>query len=90
MSRKKKTDELPKRPYPRWQRRHEGVLLWLLERPWATLKECARATGYSPSQLSRIVNSPDYQRRYRAARKIIEEEISRSYVRRLDRGLKEH
>lgn len=74
---------MPKRPYPRWQRRHEGVLLWLLQRPWAKLKECARATGYSPSQISRIVNSPDYQRRYNAARKIIEAEISRSVIRRL-------
>ena len=74
---------MPKRPYPRWQRRHECVLDWLLERPWATLEECAFATGYSPSQLSRIVNSPDYQRRYRAARKIIEEKISRLYLSRL-------
>ena len=76
---------MPKRPYPRWQRRHESVFLWLLQRPRATLKECARATGYSPSQISRIVNSPDYQRHYRAARKIIEEEISRSVIRRLGR-----
>ncbi len=74
---------MPKRPYPRWQRRHEAVLLWLLQRPWAKLHECARATGYSPSQVSRIVTSPDFQRHYRAARKFIEEEISRSYIRRL-------
>ena len=71
---------MPKRPYPCWQRRHEGVLLWLLQHPARTLKECAGATGYSPSQISRIVNSPDYQRRYNAARKIIEEEISRSVI----------
>ena len=74
---------MPKRPYPRWQRRHDAVLLWLLQHPARTLKECARATGYSPSQISRIVNSPDYQRRYNAARKIIEKEISRSVIRRL-------
>ena len=74
---------MPKRPYPRWQRRHEAVLQWLLQHPAQTLKECARATGYSPSQISRIVNSPDYQRRYRAARKIIEAEISRPAIRRL-------
>ena len=73
---------MPKRPYPRWQRRHEGVFRLLLQRPRTTLKECARATGYSPSQISRIVNSPDYQRHYRAARKIINEEISRSVIRR--------
>ena len=58
---------MPKRPYPRWQRRHEGILLWLLQRPWANLKQCAEATGYSHSQVSRIVNSPGFQRRYRAA-----------------------
>ena len=77
---------MPKRPYPRWQRRHEGVFRLLLQRPRTTLKECARATGYSPSQISRIVNSPDYQRHYRAARKIIDEEISRSVIRRLAGG----
>ena len=78
---------MPKRPYPRWQRRHEGVFRLLLQRPRTTLKECARATGYSPSQISRIVNSPDYQRHYRAARKIIDEELFRSYISRL-RGVR--
>ncbi len=79
---------MPKRPYPRWQRRHDAVLQWLLQRPRATLKECARATGYSPSQISRIVNSPDYQRRCNVARKIIDEELFRSYIRRL-RGVRD-
>ena len=79
---------MPKRPYPRWQRRHEGVFRLLLQRPRTTLIECARATGYSPSQISRIVNSPDYQRHYRAARKIIEEELFRSYISRL-RGVRD-
>ena len=77
---------MPKRPYPRWQRRHESVFRLLLRDPRTTLKECARVTGYSPSQISRIVNSPDYQRHYRAARKIINEEISRSVIRRLAGG----
>ena len=77
---------MPKHPYPRWQRRHEGVLQWLLQRPWATLKDCARATGYSPSQISRIVNSPDFRARYNAARKIIEADISRSIIARLRCG----
>lgn len=47
------------------------------------MKLCARETGYSQSHVSRIVNSPDFLRHYRAARKIIEEEISRSVIRRL-------
>ncbi len=76
---------MPKRPYPRWQRRHEAVLLWLLENPPKKLKDCAAATGYSRTHISRIVNSPDFHRRYRTVRKIIDEEISRSYISRLRR-----
>ncbi len=79
---------MPKRPYPSWQRRHEGVFRLLLRDPRTTLKECARATGYSPSQISRMVNSPDYQRRYDAALIIIQEELFRSYIRRL-RGVRD-
>jgi hypothetical protein len=52
--------KMPKRPYPTWQRRHYAVLAWLLEHPGAKLKDCARATGYSASQVSRIVCSPDF------------------------------
>jgi hypothetical protein len=54
---------MPKRPYPRWQRRHHAVLLWLFEHPRAKLTDCARATGYSPSHLSRIMCSPDFRQR---------------------------
>jgi hypothetical protein len=53
--------------HPRWQRRHEGVLLWLLQHPAGTLRECAAATGYSKGQISRIVNSPVFVERYRSA-----------------------
>jgi len=48
-------------PYPRWQRRHEGVLLWLISS--GTLRECAEVTGYTPSHLSRIMCSPDFRAR---------------------------
>lgn len=58
---------MPRRPYPAWQRRHEAVLLYLLERPAARLDEVARATGYTRWQISRIVHSPEFARRYRAA-----------------------
>lgn len=57
---------MPRSPYPSWRRRHEGVLKWLFEHPWAKLKDCAEATGYTPSQVSRITCSPEFQRRYRA------------------------
>lgn len=76
-------DRMPKRPYPRWQRRHEAVLLWCIRNPGKKMKQCARKIGYSESQISRIVNSPDFQQHFEAARQIIEEEVSRSYVRRL-------
>ncbi len=58
---------MPSRPYPAWQRRHEAVLLYLLQRPAAKLDEVADATGYSRWQISRIINGPEFLRRYRAA-----------------------
>jgi DNA-binding MarR family transcriptional regulator len=47
--------------YPKFNRRHAGVLQWLLEHPAATLTECAKATGYSRSYLSRVVNNPEFR-----------------------------
>ena len=47
--------------YPRWQRRHEAVLQWLLSHHTGKLYECARETGYSPWPLSRIINSQHFQ-----------------------------
>ncbi len=76
---------MPKRPYPRWQRRHDAVLQFLLQNPSKKLNDCARAAGYSPSQVSRIVNSPDFQEHFRAARKVIERDISMAVIRRLSR-----
>ena len=58
---------MPKRPYPRWQRRHEGVLLWCLANPARKLKDCAKETGYSCTHISRIINSLDFRARYSAA-----------------------
>jgi hypothetical protein len=55
---------MPKRPYPRYQRRHDAILLRILENPSLTQKEIAQATGYSPSQVSRILCSPDFQVQY--------------------------
>ena len=72
---------MPKRPYPRWQRRHEAVLLWLLRNPTKPLKLCARETGYSQSHVSRIVNSPDFQRHYCSARDVIRSETMPAFYR---------
>ena len=55
---------MPKRPYPRYRRRHDALLMTLFENPLQTNKEIAKATGYSPSQVSRIVCSPDFRALY--------------------------
>lgn len=54
--------------YPSWQLRHEGVLFWIFEHPAASAKECAQALNYSPSQISRIVNSPAFSEKFQAMR----------------------
>lgn len=51
------------RSNPRWRRRHEGVLLYLLKHPSARRGECAAATGYSKWQISRITNSAEFRDR---------------------------
>jgi transcriptional regulator with XRE-family HTH domain len=55
---------MPKRAYPRYRRRHDAILLRILENPSLTQKEIAKATGYSASQVSRILRSPDFQVQY--------------------------
>ena len=77
---------MPQRPYPRWQRRHEAVLVWLLENPTRKLKACAQATGYSRTHISRIVNSPDFRTRYEVALEAGHRDFSRRYFQRLVQG----
>ena len=55
---------MPKRPYPRHQSRHDTILLAVLENSLRTQKEIAKATAYSPSQVSRIMSSPAFLERY--------------------------
>jgi DNA-binding MarR family transcriptional regulator len=55
---------MPKRPYPRYQRRHLAILLAALENPGRKQKDIAKATGYSASQVSRILCSPEFQDLY--------------------------
>jgi hypothetical protein len=50
--------------YPSWQRRHEAVLQWFLRYPTGTREECARATGYSPTHISRITCTEEFRRRF--------------------------
>ncbi len=56
---------MPKRSYPRWQRKHDQVLKWCFEHPGGNQSECSEATGYSPTHISRIQRSPDFRMRYR-------------------------
>ncbi len=67
---------MPKRPYPRWQRRHEAVLRWCLKYPGLPLKLCTKETGYSETHVSRIVCSPDFRQRHDAACEAIRQEIA--------------
>ena len=55
---------MPKRPYPHYQRRHRAILLAILENPALKQKDIAKATGYSPAQVSRILCSPEFQEIY--------------------------
>ena len=41
---------MPKRPYPRHQRRHTAILIAALENPAQTQKQIAKTTGYSESR----------------------------------------
>ena len=51
----------------RYQRQHDAILFAVLENPMQTNKEIAKATGYSPSQVSRITCSEDFQHLYSLA-----------------------
>jgi hypothetical protein len=55
---------MPKRPYPRYQRRHHAILLSVCRDPSKKQKEIAKETGYSESHVSRILCSPDFQEIY--------------------------
>jgi len=55
---------MPKRPYPHYRHRHNAVLLAVCRDPSLKQTEIAKATGYSPSQVSRILCSPEFQQVY--------------------------
>lgn len=73
---------MPKHRHPTWQHRHEAVLRWMLQNPSGRQAECARATGYSRSQISRIVNAPDFQHHYQNACEIVRVELVHSAIKR--------
>ena len=74
---------MPRRPYPRWQRRHEAILRLIVEKPHLMQSEIASATGYSRWQISRIINAPDFRARYKQLRAVIDRELASRYIERL-------
>jgi len=74
---------MPRRPYPRWQRRHEAILRLMVEKPHLMRSQIARATGYSRWQVSRIMNAPDFRARYRELRAVIDRQLANRYLERL-------
>ena len=61
------TDDMSENGHPRWQPRHQALLEFVLANPTAKREACARATGYSPWQVSRIINSPSFRGRLERA-----------------------
>jgi hypothetical protein len=59
------------------------VLLWIVEHAAATLDDCAKVTGYSPSHLSRITCSPDFRSRLGSLRAEREREVLARVLERL-------
>ena len=55
---------MPKRPYPSYRRRHHAILLSICRDPAKKQKEIAKETGYSESQVSRILCSPEFLATY--------------------------
>ena len=74
---------LPRRPYPRWQRRHEAILRLLVEKPHLKRAEIASTAGYSRWQVSRIINAPDFRARYRELRAVIDRQLASRYLESL-------
>jgi hypothetical protein len=72
-----------RRPYPRWQRRHEAILRLMVEKPHLMRSQIASATGYSRWQVSRIMNAPDFRARYRELRAVIDRQLANRYLERL-------
>jgi hypothetical protein len=72
-----------RRPYPRWQRRHEAILRLIVEKPHLKRIQIATATGYSRWQVSRIINAPDFRARYRELRAVIDRQLASRYLENL-------
>ena len=59
------SDKVPRRLG--WRRRHETVLQWFLKYPFGLRSDCARATGYSETHISRITRTEEFGARFAKA-----------------------
>jgi len=60
-----------------------ALLRLTLEQPQLTLKECGERVGYSPWQVSRIVNSPEFVARMKEAQETLIQKAMEASTRRL-------
>jgi hypothetical protein len=74
---------MPKRPYPRYQRRHNAILLAVCRDPSQKQTEIAKATGYRPSQVSRVLCSPDFQQVYESLIKEVAVEVRSEWLKHI-------
>ena len=72
------SDETARRPG--WRRRHETVLQWFLKYPSGLRSDCARATGYSPTHISRITCTEEFGARIEKAFDAANDQIAREQI----------
>ena len=64
------------------------ILKWMLDHPGGSQKDCAKATGYSKSHVSRIICSPDYRAKWKQVYDAVMEQIIQEKVMSL--GINRH
>ena len=69
------SDKVPRRLC--WRRRHETVLQWFLKYPSSLRSDCARATGYSATHISRITCTEEFNARIEKASEAANLQIAR-------------
>src|SRR6516165_10581205 len=72
------TDKVPRRLC--WRRRHETVLQWFLKYPFSLRSDCARATGYSATHISRITCTEEFNARIAKAFDAANDQIARDQI----------
>jgi hypothetical protein len=63
-----------------WRRRHETVLQWFLKYPSGLRSDCARATGYSTTHISRITRTEEFNTRIEKAFDAANDQIARDQI----------